>query len=174
MKKLTAPLSREDALSLHAGEHILLSGTVYTARDAAHLRMLDLLREGKELPIDLEGQVIYYAGPTPTPEGKPVGSIGPTTSVRMDAMTPTLLSHGLRGMIGKGGRGPAVVEAMKEHGAVYFAAVGGAAALIAKSIKKEEILCYEDLGTEAVRRYTVEDFPCIVAIDAQGNNVYQR
>ena len=172
MRKLTAPLSREDALSLRAGEHILLSGTVYTARDAAHLRMLDLLREGKKLPIDLEGQVIYYAGPTPTPEGKPVGSIGPTTSVRMDAMTPTLLSHGLRGMIGKGGRGAAVVEAMKEHGAVYFAAVGGAAALMASCVTSLEVICWDDLGPESVKKLTLHELPLIVAIDAQGNDAF--
>ena len=173
MRKLTAPLSREDALSLRAGEQIRLSGTVYTARDAAQLRMLDLLREGKELPIDLDGQVIYYAGPTPTPEDKPVGSIGPTTSVRMDAMTPTLLSRGLRGMIGKGGRGPAVVEAMKEHGAVYFAAVGGAAALMASCVTDLQVICWDDLGPESVKRLTLHELPLIVAIDAQGNDAFQ-
>ena len=172
MKKLTAPLSREDALSLRAGEHILLSGTVYTARDAAHLRMLDLLAEGKPLPIDLEGQVIYYAGPTPTPGGRPVGSIGPTTSVRMDAMTPALLAHGLRGMIGKGGRGEAVIEAMKEHGAVYFAAIGGAAALMASCVTELEVICWDDLGPESVKRLTLHELPLIVAIDAQGNDAF--
>ncbi len=172
MKKLTAPLSREDAQNLRAGEHILLSGTVYTARDAAHLRMLDLLKEGKSLPIDLEGQVIYYAGPTPTPEGKPVGSIGPTTSVRMDAMTPTLLARGLRGMIGKGGRGSAVVDAMKEHGAVYFAAVGGAAALMASCVTDLQVICWDNLGPESLKRLTLRDLPLIVAIDAQGNDAF--
>ena len=172
MKRMTAPLSREDALSLRAGEQILLSDTVYTVRDAAHLRMLELIREGKALPIDLEGQVIYYAGPTPTPEGKPVGSIGPTTSVRMDAMTPTLLSHGLRGMIGKGGRGPAVVEAMKEHGAVYFAAVGGAAALMASCVTDLQVICWDDLGPESVKKLTLHELPLIVAIDAQGNDAF--
>ena len=174
MRKLTAPLSREDALSQRAGAHILLSGTVYTARDAAHLRMLDLLAEGKPLPIDLEGQVIYYAGPTPTPEGRPVGSIGPTTSVRMDAMTPTLLAHGLRGMIGKGGRGEAVIEAMKEHGAVYFAAVGGAAALMASCVTELEVICWDDLGPESVKRLTIRDLPLIVAIDAKGNDAFRQ
>lgn len=174
MKRLTAPLSREDALSLRAGEHILLSGTVYTARDAAHLRMIDLLRDGRELPVDLEGQVIYYAGPTPTPAGRPVGSIGPTTSVRMDAMTPTLLAHGLRGMIGKGGRGPEVVAAMKEHGAVYFAAVGGAAALMASCVTSLEVICWDDLGPESVKKLTLNDLPLIVAIDAQGNDAFQQ
>ena len=172
MKKLTAPLSRQDALSLRAGEHILLSGTVYTARDAAHLRMLSLIGEGKPLPVDLEGQVIYYAGPTPTPEGRPVGSIGPTTSVRMDAMTPTLLEKGLRGMIGKGGRGAAVVEAMKAHGAVYFAAVGGAAALMASCVTELEVICWDDLGPESIKRLTLHELPLIVAIDAQGNDAF--
>ena len=174
MRKLTAPLSREDALSLRAGEHILLSGTVYTARDAAHLRMLDLIQAGQPLPVDLEGQVIYYAGPTPTPEGKPVGSIGPTTSVRMDAMTPTLLAHGLRGMIGKGGRGPEVIDAMKKHGAVYFAAVGGAAALMASCVTGLEVVCWDDLGPESVKRLTLKDLPLIVAIDAQGNDAFRQ
>ena len=174
MRKLTAPLSREDALSLKAGEHILLSGTVYTARDAAHLRMLELLREGKPLPVDLEDQVIYYAGPTPTPEGRPVGSIGPTTSVRMDAMTPPLLAYGLRGMIGKGGRGSAVVEAMKEHGAVYFAAVGGAAALMASCVTDLQVICWDDLGPESVKQLTLHELPLIVAIDAQGNDAFMQ
>ena len=174
MRKLTAPLSREVAMSLRAGEHILLSGTVYTARDAAHLRMLELLREGRELPTALEGQVIYYAGPTPTPEGKPVGSIGPTTSVRMDAMTPVLLAHGLRGMIGKGGRSPEVVAAMKEHGAVYFAAVGGAAALMASCVTGLEVICWDDLGPESVKRLTLHELPLIVAIDAEGNDAFRQ
>ena len=172
MKKLTAPLSREDALSLRAGEHILLSGTVYTARDAAHLRMLSLIAEGKPLPVDLEGQVIYYAGPTPTPEGRPVGSIGPTTSVRMDSTTPTLLEKGLRGMIGKGGRGQAVIDAMKQHGAVYFAAIGGAAALMASCVTDLQVICWDDLGPESVKRLTLHELPLIVAIDAQGNDAF--
>ena len=174
MKHLTAPLSREDALSLRAGEHILLSGTVYTARDAAHLRMLELIDQGKPLPVDLEGQVIYYAGPTPTPEGRPVGSIGPTTSVRMDAMTPPLLARGLRGMIGKGGRGQRVVDAMKEHGAVYFAAVGGAAALMAACVTELEVICWDDLGPESVKRLTLRELPLVVAIDAWGNDAFQQ
>ncbi len=173
MKKLTAPLSWKDALSLRAGEHILLSGTVYTARDAAHLRMLDLLAKGEPLPIELEGQVIYYAGPTPTPEGRPVGSIGPTTSVRMDAMTPALLTHGLRGMIGKGGRSKEVVAAMKEHGAVYFAAVGGAAALMASCVTSLEVICWDDLGPESIKRLTLHELPLVVAIDAQGNDAFE-
>lgn len=134
MIRLTAPLTEQDVMSLHAGDHVLLSGIVYTARDAAHLRMLDCLKNGTPLPIELQGQVIYYAGPTPTPPGKPVGSIGPTTSTRMDAATPTLLSLGLKGMIGKGQRGQAVMDAMQEYHAVYFAAVGGAAALMARCV----------------------------------------
>ncbi len=173
MRKLTAPLTKEDALSLRAGEQILLSGTVYTARDAAHLRMLDLLREGRPLPIDLTGQVIYYAGPTPTPPGKPVGSIGPTTSVRMDRMTPALLEQGLRGMIGKGGRSDEVVSAMKEHGAVYFAAVGGAAALMASCVTELEVVCWDDLGPESLKRLTLRDLPLVVAIDAEGNDAFR-
>ena len=171
--RLTAPLTEEDVRRLHAGDRVLLSGTVYTARDAAHLRMLDCIARGEPLPMPLEGQVIYYAGPTPTPPGRPVGSIGPTTSVRMDAATPTLLAHGLRGMIGKGLRGPAVVEAMKEHGAVYFAAIGGAGALLSSCIKKAEIVCYEDLGAEAVRRLEVENLPVVCVIDSEGNNLYE-
>ena len=174
MIHLTTPLTEEAVRSLHAGDHVLLSGTVYTARDAAHLRMLELLREGKPLPIELEGQVIYYAGPTPTPAGRPVGSIGPTTSVRMDAMTPTLLAHGLRGMIGKGGRGDAVVEAMKKHGAVYFAAVGGAAALMASCVTSLEVICWDDLGPESIKRLTLHELPLVVAIDAQGNDAFRR
>ena len=147
MRKLTAPLSEADVLSLHAGDHVLLSGVVYTARDAAHLRMMDLLAGGKPLPVELEGQVIYYAGPTPTPEGRPVGSIGPTTSTRMDASTPTLLQHGLRGMIGKGGRSAEVIRAMQEHPAVYFAAIGGAAALMAQCVTALEVVCWDDPTT---------------------------
>lgn len=174
MKKLTAPLTMADVQSLRAGEHILLSGTVYTARDAAHLRMVELIRDGKPLPVALEGQVIYYAGPTPTPEGKPVGSIGPTTSIRMDSMTPILLAHGLRGMIGKGGRGEAVVSAMKEYGAVYFAAIGGAAALMASCVTDLEIICWEDLGPESVKKLTLKELPLIVAIDAQGNDAFRQ
>ena len=173
IRKLTTPLSREDVLSLRAGDQVLLSGVVYTARDAAHLRLVEAMERGETLPLPLEGQVIYYAGPTPTPAGRAIGSIGPTTSIRMDAYTPKLLEKGLRGMIGKGKRTAPVIEAMQAYPAVYFAAIGGAAALIARSIVKEELLCYEDLGTEAIRRYTVKDFPAIVAIDSLGNNVYE-
>ena len=173
MRKLTTPLTEEDVKSLHAGDHVLLSGVVYTARDAAHLRMMDLIRAGKPLPVDLAGQVIYYAGPTPTPPGRPVGSIGPTTSTRMDSSTPTLLQHGLRGMIGKGRRNAAVIASMKQHGAVYFGAIGGCGALLSKCIKKAEVIAYEDLGAEALRRLEVEDFPVTVIIDALGNDLYE-
>lgn len=170
--RLTAPMTEETVRSLRAGDRVLLSGTVYTARDAAHLRILDCIAHGEPLPFDPEGQVIYYAGPTPTPPGKPIGSIGPTTSVRMDAATPTLLAHGLRGMIGKGLRGPEVVAAMKEHGAVYFAAVGGAAALMASCVTSCEVIAWEDLGPESVKRLTLTDLPLIVAVDAEGRDAF--
>lgn len=172
MRQLTAPLTEEDVLSLHAGEHVLLSGTVYTARDAAHLRMLDCLAKGEALPFDLNGQVIYYAGPTPTPPGKPVGSIGPTTSIRMDAATPMLLAHGLRGMIGKGQRGVQVMQAMQEHPAVYFAAVGGAAALMAACVTDCQVIAWDDLGPESVKRLTLKDLPLVVAADAYGRDAF--
>ncbi len=169
---LTAPLTAEAARSLRAGDSVLLSGTVYTARDAAHLRMLDCLAKGEPLPFDPEGQVIYYAGPTPTTPGRPIGSVGPTTSVRMDAATPALLACGLRGMIGKGLRGEAVVEAMKAHGAVYFAAVGGAAALMAACVTACEVVAWDDLGPESVKRLTLRDLPLTVAVDAEGRDAF--
>ena len=174
MRQLSTPLNEADVLSLHAGDHVLLSGTVYTARDAAHLRMMDLLAEGKPLPVELEGQVIYYAGPTPTPPGRAVGSIGPTTSTRMDASTPTLLAHGLKGMIGKGGRSAEVVEAMQKHKAVYFAAVGGAAALMAECVKSLEVVAWDDLGPESVKRLTLENLPLVVAVDAYGQDAFEQ
>lgn len=174
MRKLTTPLTEEDVRSLHAGEHVLLSGVVYTARDAAHLRMMDLLAQGKPLPVDLTGQVIYYAGPTPTPPGKPVGSIGPTTSTRMDASTPTLLCHGPRGMIGKGSRSRAVMDAMQEYPAVYFAAVGGAAALMAACVTSLEVICWDDLGPESVKRLTLKDLPLVVAADCYGEDAFVK
>ena len=152
---------------------MLITGTMLTARDAAHKRLYALLEQGKELPVDLKGQVIYYVGPAPAKPGYAVGPAGPTSSYRMDAYTPALLDLGLKGMIGKGARSAPVVEAIVRNRGVYFAAIGGAAALIARSIVKEELLCYEDLGTEAIRRYTVKDFPAIVAIDSLGNNVYE-
>lgn len=172
MKRLTLPLSDSDIKNLKAGETVLLSGTMLTGRDAAHKRLYELVEKGEKLPIDIKGELIYYVGPAPAKPGFAVGPAGPTSSYRMDKYAPTLLDLGLKGMIGKGARNQDVIDAIVRNGCVYFACVGGVAALIAKSIKKEEILCYEDLGTEAIRRYTVEDFPCIVAIDSYGNNAY--
>ena len=172
MKRLTLPLSDSDIKDLKAGDTVLLSGTMLTGRDAAHKRLYELVEKGEKLPIDIKGELIYYVGPAPAKPGFAVGPAGPTSSYRMDNYAPTLLDLGLKGMIGKGARNQDVIDAIVRNGCVYFACVGGAAALIAKSIKKEEILCYEDLGTEAIRRYTVEDFPCIVAIDSYGNNAY--
>ncbi len=174
MKKMTLPLTKEDALSLKAGETVLLTGALYTARDAAHKRLIALLDEGKQLPVDLSGGTIYYVGPAPARPGQAVGPAGPTTSYRMDAYTPRLLEIGLRAMIGKGKRGPEVIEAMKTHGAVYFGATGGAAALLSKRIKKAEVVCYEDLGAEAIHRFEVEDFPVVVLIDSTGRNLYEE
>jgi fumarate hydratase subunit beta len=171
---LTTPLSADDVSKLKAGDTVKLTGTIYTARDAAHARLVDLLEEGKELPIPLEGEIIYYVGPSPTPPGKPIGSAGPTTSYRMDPYAPALLDQGLKGMIGKGGRSDEVVDAMKRNTAVYFAATGGAAALISRAITSAEIVAYEDLGAEAIRKLTVEDFPVIVAQDCHGGNVYEE
>jgi fumarate hydratase subunit beta len=173
MKKLTLPLTEEALSALRAGESVLLSGTIYTARDCAHKRIFQSLDEGKELPFPLENSIIYYAGPCPAPAGKACGSCGPTTSARMNVFAPRLLDLGLGGMIGKGEMSESVTQALVRNKKVYFAAIGGAAALIAKSIKSEELLCYEDLGTEAIRRYEIEDFPCIVVIDSKGNNVYE-
>ena len=172
-KKITAPLSREDAKALRAGDSCLISGVIYTARDAAHKRLCDLVAEGKELPLDIRDAIIYFVGPTSAKPGQAIGSAGPTTSYRMDAYSPTLISLGLTGMIGKGKRGPEVVAAMKEHGAVYFGAIGGCGALLSKCIKKAEVIAYDDLGAEAIRRLEVEDFPAIVIIDSLGNNLYE-
>lgn len=174
MKRINLPISDEDIRQLKAGESVLLSGTMITGRDAAHKRLYDLLQEGKPLPVDISGELIYYVGPAPAKPGFAVGPAGPTSSYRMDKYAPALLDAGLKGMIGKGARNKEVVDAIVRNHAVYFACIGGAAALIAKSIKKEEVLCYDDLGTEAVRRYTVEDFPCIVAIDCMGNDAYEE
>jgi len=171
---LEIPLKDEDIEKLKAGDKVSLTGVVYTARDAAHKRLVELLERGEELPIPLEGQVIYYVGPAPTPPGKPIGSAGPTTSYRMDPYTPALIERGLKGMIGKGERSEQVVEAMKKHKAVYFAATGGAAALISKRIVKAEVIAYEDLGAEAIRRLEVKDFPLIVAQDCHGGNIYSE
>ena len=173
-KKIQLPITDEDIKSLKAGDSVLLTGTIITGRDAAHKRLFELIEKGEELPVDVRGELIYYVGPAPAKPGYAVGPAGPTSSYRMDKFTPALLDLGMKGMIGKGARSQEVIDAIVRNKAVYFAAIGGAAALIAKSIRKEEILCYEDLGTEAVRRYTVEDFPCIVAIDCEGNNVYER
>ncbi|MBQ1452910.1 MAG: Fe-S-containing hydro-lyase [Ruminococcus sp.] len=173
-KRIQLPITDEDIKSLKAGDSVLLTGTIITGRDAAHKRLFELIEKGEELPVDVRGELIYYVGPAPAKPGYAVGPAGPTSSYRMDKFTPALLDLGMKGMIGKGARSQEVIDAIVRNKAVYFAAIGGAAALIAKSIKKEEILCYEDLGTEAVRRYTVEDFPCIVAIDSEGNNVYER
>ena len=173
-KKINLPITDEDIKNLKAGDSVLLTGTIITGRDAAHKRLFELLEQGKPLPVDLRGEVIYYVGPAPAKPGYAVGPAGPTSSYRMDKYTPALLDLGLKGMIGKGARSQEVIDSIVKNKAVYFAAIGGAAALIAKSIKKEELLCYEDLGTEAVRRYTVKDFPCVVAIDCEGNNVYNR
>lgn len=171
--RLTLPLTEEKVRSLKAGDSVLITGVIYTGRDAAHKRMVEGLDRGEELPTDLTDQIIYYVGPTPAKPGQPIGSAGPTTSGRMDAYAPRIIAKGLRGMIGKGYRTPEVVEAMKKHGAVYFVAIGGAAAYIAKSIKSYEVIAYEDLGPEAHARLYVEDFPVIVAIDSEGNNFYE-
>jgi len=172
--KLSIPAEDENTLrSLRAGDKVLLSGVVYTARDAAHKRLINALDRRDELPVNLKNQFIYYVGPAPAKPGRECGSAGPTTSGRVDDYTPKLLDLGLKGMIGKGFRNKAVVESMKKNGAVYFAAVGGAAALIARSIKKAEVVCYDDLGTEAIHKFTIENFPAIVAIDSMGNNLYE-
>lgn len=172
-KKITLPITDEDIKNLKAGDSVLLTGSIITGRDAAHKRLYELIQNGEKLPVDIKGELIYYVGPAPAKPGRAVGPAGPTSSYRMDKYAPSLLDLGLKGMIGKGARNKEVVDAIVRNKGVYLVAIGGAAALIAKSIKSEEILCYEDLGTEAVRRYEVEDFPCIVAIDSEGNNVYE-
>ncbi|MCK4982342.1 MAG: Fe-S-containing hydro-lyase [Victivallaceae bacterium] len=175
MIKLTTPFSAETVEKLCAGDQVLLSGVVYTGRDAAHKRLCELLDAGKELPVELKDQVLYFVGPSPAKPGNPIGSAGPTTSYRMDAYSPQIIAQtGLRGMIGKGGRGDEVIEAMYKYGCVYFAATGGAAALISKSITSCELVCYEDLGPEAIHRLTVKDLPLIVAIDAHKKDLYKR
>ena len=172
-KKINLPITDKDIKNLKAGDSVLLTGTIITGRDAAHKRLYELIEKGEGLPVDIKGELIYYVGPAPAKPGYAVGPAGPTSSYRMDKYAPALLDLGLKGMIGKGARSQAVIDSIVKNNCVYFAAIGGAAALIAKSIKSEELLCYEDLGTEAIRRYTVEDFPCIVAIDSEGNNVYE-
>lgn len=173
IKRIEAPLTKEAARALRAGDAVEITGTLYTGRDAAHQRMVEALADGRPLPFDPEGALIYYVGPAPAKPGAVIGSAGPTTSYRMDDLTEPLLEAGLRGMIGKGERSPQVVEAMKRCGAVYFAAIGGAGALIAKSIKEAEVIAYEELGPEAVRRLKVERFPAVVVIDSEGNNLYE-
>lgn len=172
--RINTPLTHEAVKSLKSGDNVLISGEIYTARDSAHKRMITQLERGEKLPFEIKDKIIYYAGPTPAKPGQVIGSCGPTTSGRMDAFAPTLIRLGLTGMIGKGERSNEVVDAMKECGAVYFGAIGGAGALIAKSITSSEVIAYDDLGTEAVRRLTVKDFPAVVIIDSEGNNLYQR
>ena len=173
-KHITVPFDKETAKSLKAGDYVYLTGVIYTARDAAHKRMDESLNNGDKLPIDINGNVIYYMGPSPAREGRPIGSAGPTTATRMDKYTPCLLDMGLTGMIGKGKRQPKVKEAIVRNNAVYFAAVGGAGALLSQRILKSDVVAYDDLGTEAIRRLEVENFPVIVVIDSEGNDLYER
>ncbi len=173
-KHITVPFDKETAKSLKAGDYVYLTGVIYTARDAAHKRMDESLNNGDKLPIDIDGNVIYYMGPSPAREGRSIGSAGPTTATRMDKYTPRLLDMGLTGMIGKGKRQPKVKEAIVRNNAVYFAAVGGAGALLSQRILKSDVVAYDDLGTEAIRRLEVENFPVIVVIDSEGNDLYER
>ena len=172
-KKIQAPISNEDANSLIAGDYVYITGTIYTARDAAHKRMYEALEKNQQLPIEMANNIIYYMGPSPAREGRPIGSAGPTTASRMDKYAPKLLDLGLKGMIGKGKRSQAVRDAIVRNGSVYFAAIGGAGAILSKCIKKSEVIAYDDLGTEAIRKLYVEDFPVIVVIDSEGNNLYE-
>lgn len=174
IKKITTPLTQDAIDGFCSGEQALISGTIYTARDAAHKRMIEGLERGEPSPFDLKGQIIYYTGPTPAPPGRPIGSAGPTTSYRMDPYAPRLIELGLKGMIGKGPRGRVVLDAVKKNRAVYFAALGGAGALIAKSIRKAEVIAYPDLGAEAVYRLEVEDFPVVVINDVYGGDLYRQ
>ena len=172
-KYIQAPIKKEDAKSLRAGDYVYLTGTIYTARDAAHKRMQESLDAGEELPISMDRNVIYYMGPSPAREGRPIGSAGPTTASRMDKYAPNLLDMGLGAMIGKGKRNQAVVDAIVRNGSVYFAAIGGAGALLSKRIISSEVIAYDDLGTEAIRKLEVKDFPVVVVIDSEGNNLYE-
>lgn len=172
-KRINAPLKKEELVNLRAGDYVYISGIIYSARDAAHKRMYDSMLDGKEIPMDLTDNIIYYLGPTPAKEGQVIGSAGPTTASRMDKYTPLLLEHGLNGMIGKGKRSKDVIDAIIENKAVYFAAVGGAGALLSKCIIESEVIAYDDLGTEAIRKMRVENFPVIVVIDSEGNNLYE-
>lgn len=171
--KITPPLTDADIEALHAGDKVLINGVIYAARDAAHKRLVEMLDKGEKLPFDLRGQLIYYVGPSPAKPGRVIGAAGPTTSTRMDSYTPRLLEQGLKGTVGKGNRKPPVVDAMKKHKAVYLLAVGGAAALISKSITAAKTIAFEELGPEAIRELTVKDFPTIVAVDAQGNDLFK-
>ncbi len=173
MIRLSPPLTDEVVERLRAGDRVLITGTVYTARDAAHARLVERIRNGESLPFDLEGQIIYFVGPTPAPPGRPIGSAGPTTAYRMDPYSPLLVAHGLKAMIGKGKRSAEVREALKRHKAVYLGAVGGAGALLSKRIVAAEIVAYEDLGPEAIRRLEVRDFPAVVVNDAHGGDLYE-
>ena len=170
---LTTPLKTEDLEKLKIGDQVYITGTVYTGRDAAHKRLVELLEKGEELPFNAEGQIIYYVGPAPAPPGKPIGSAGPTTSYRMDPYAPALLDVGMKAMIGKGPRDKSVIDSMIKNKAVYLAAVGGAAVVVAKSIKESKVIAYEDLGPEAIREMKVENFPCVVANDIYGNDIYK-
>ena len=172
-KYIETPLTKDKVKDLHAGDYVYISGTIYTARDAAHKRMTEELAEGKSLPFDIANQIIYYLGPTPNREGQVIGSAGPTTSSRMDKYAPVLMDMGQTGMIGKGKRRTEVIESMKKNTAVYFAAVGGAGALLSQCIKKSKVIAYDDLGTEAIRELYVENLPVITVIDCQGNNMYE-
>ncbi|CUP69027.1 fumarate hydratase [Clostridium baratii] len=173
VKRVITPLNDLEISELKCGDSILLTGTIYTARDAAHKRLIELIEKGEKLPFDLEGETIYYVGPTPPKPGMVIGSAGPTTSYRMDAYAPKLLDLGLKGMIGKGLRNEEVIESIKKNKAIYFGAIGGAAALIGKSIIKSEVIAYEDLGSEAIRKLEVKDLPLVVIIDSLGNNLYE-
>lgn len=171
--QIKTPLTRDVVKTLKAGDSCLISGVIYTARDAAHKRLCELIEKNEQLPFDVKDSIVYFVGPTPAQPGQAIGSAGPTTSYRMDAYSPDLIAQGQTGMIGKGKRGPEVIDAMKKHGAVYFGAIGGCGALLSKCIKKAEVIAYDDLGAEAIRRLEVEDFPAIVIIDSFGNNLYE-
>ena len=172
-KKITTPITEEVTRDLRSGDYVYITGTMYVARDAAHNRMIEALDRGEELPIDIKDATIYYMGPSPARDGRPIGSAGPTTASRMDKYAPTLLDLGEKAMIGKGKRTQEVIDAIVRNHAVYFAAIGGAGALLSKCIKKSEVVCYDDLGAEAIRKIEVEDFPVIVVIDSEGNNLYE-
>lgn len=171
---INTPLTEDITKKLHAGDFVFITGTIYTARDAAHKRMYEAIKNGENLPVDMENNIIYYMGPSPAREGRVIGSAGPTTASRMDKYAPQLLNMGLKGMIGKGKRSKEVIDAIKRNNAVYFASIGGAGALLSKSIKKSTVIAYDDLGTEAIRKLEVENFPAIVVIDCDGNNLYER